>query len=243
MKVRRIYIAFFCLGLVMNAFVANGQTEDFDAFGTTSSAKIIAASLGVSNPFIINHLGGTAKFNFILGEKVCLGGQFTFTQNAMASESGVNASSGYAGYNQSALPGSYCLIASGNLTYYFLGDNSESKKGLYGIIGFGYSNLRASFNETSPAGTASNQWAYSYNASNLNSYFSGNIGVGADRKVWNGRIFIEAQAMAGFFGVQNKDISSPSGSAVGGSEKYKINLVDFSHYGALTFSVGYTYYY
>lgn len=204
---------------------------DGDNFGASNVSAIMSFGGGITNPFGANTLGGTGKCNFFLDDKFNLGVQLFFTENASENTAAKTFSPGH------------CIVASAVGSYYLLGDNAGSKWGIYGLVGLGYANVTYNYSFISPRGSSSNQWEYGYNANYRDEYFQGNAGLGVDYKLLHGRFFAELVGMTALVGTDTYTQNNVSGAAIPFTNKYSIGPGDFGKYGALLFSIGYTYCY
>ena len=148
-------------------------------------------------------LGGNLKFNYLKSEKLSFGLSSFLTTYKTNPNSDENL---YMRHGMDRRPLGHLFGVQLGGTCYFLGNNSESKSGLYGTLGFDFS--QSLYSDTKTMQNA-NIPIY-YDEKHYTNSFSSLICLGVDIKVGRGRIYTEINILSPLY----TTVKSPSYTTV-----------------------------
>lgn len=212
--------------LIFSVLIAISQTI-FAQKNNSLYEKKFKLSLGATYNALNSNFGGNVKFDYFKNKKLGIGLKIIATSFKFYD---YNTHSYNVTYNNG-----YLLISDLTMNYYLIGNNADSKGGIYADLGVGYNIIKSN-------STIQFSAFQSTNGYEMHSGFGGHLSLGGSYKFGPGRIYLEAMAGSIITGSSKRYVPFPEGHPYlndGGNYKKSRGF----YYDLISFNLGYSFYF
>ena len=166
---------------------------------TDASGKKLILGAGLSSYSVGGGIGGNLKFDYLLNNKLSIGLNSMLSTNVWEDHTYYPWFSGDGVLKVDYHTGNAFAVMATSTFYIFGHNNYESKGGMYASLGLGCAGWKVSETVTSLASVGDSVY-YKYDSDFGRKDFSCMIGIGGDRKLGPGRLYIELVNAFGIYG-------------------------------------------